>query len=155
MHFNRNYNLLRIWKDPDAGKDWGQEEKGMTEDEMVGWHHRFNGHEFGQTPGVGDRQGGLVCCTPWGCKELNTTERLDWTESKSAPHSPLASFLPHSTFTQTNSTQFTYLHSTTYSFPFHFILSLVHPILPSVPHMTFILCYFSPKLASFYSYCGP
>ena len=51
-----------IWKDPDARRDWGQEEKGMTEDEMVGWHHRLNGHEFGWTPGVGDRQGGLVCC---------------------------------------------------------------------------------------------
>ena len=51
-----------IWKDPDAGKDWGQEEKGMTEDEMVGWHHRLNGHGFGWTLGVGDGQGGLVCC---------------------------------------------------------------------------------------------
>ena len=51
-----------IGKDPDAGKDWGQEEKGMTEDEMVGWHHRLNGHGFGWTPGVGDGQGGLVCC---------------------------------------------------------------------------------------------
>ena len=51
-----------IWKDPDARKDWGQEEKGTTEDEMVGWHHRLNGHEFGWTPGVGDGQGGLACC---------------------------------------------------------------------------------------------
>ena len=55
-----------IWKGPDAGKDWGQEEKGTTEDEMVGWHHRLNGDEFGQTPGVGDRQGGLACCGSWG-----------------------------------------------------------------------------------------
>ena len=54
-----------IWKDPDAGKDWGQEEKGTTEDEMVGWHHRLNGHGFEQIPGVGDGQGGLVCCSPW------------------------------------------------------------------------------------------
>ena len=54
-----------IWKDPDAGKDWGQEEKGMTEDEMVGWHHRLNGHGFGWTPGVGDGQGGLACCSWW------------------------------------------------------------------------------------------
>ena len=69
-----------IWKDPDAGKDWGQEEKGMTEDEMAGWHHRLNAHEFGWTPGVGDRQGGLVCCNSWGCKESDTTERLSWTE---------------------------------------------------------------------------
>ena len=55
-----------IWKDPDAGKDWRQEEKGTTEDEMVGWHHRLRGHGFGWTPGVGDGQGGLGCCSPWG-----------------------------------------------------------------------------------------
>ena len=72
-------------KDPDAGKDWGQEEKGTTEDEMVGWHHRLNGHGFGWTPGVCDRQGGLVCCSSWGCKESvfkesDTTEQLNWTE---------------------------------------------------------------------------
>ena len=52
-------------KAPDAGKDWGQEEKGTTEDEMVGWHHRLNGHEFEQAPGVGDGQGSLACCSPW------------------------------------------------------------------------------------------
>ena len=69
-----------IWKDPDAGKDWGQEEKGTTEDEMVGWHHQLNGHEFGWTLGVGEGQGGLVCCSSCSCKELDTTERLDWTE---------------------------------------------------------------------------
>ena len=68
-----------IWKDPD---DWGQEEKGTTEEEMVGWHHWLNGHRFGWTLGVGDGQGGLVCCGSWGCKELNTTERLNWTELK-------------------------------------------------------------------------
>ena len=68
-----------IWKDPDAGKDGGQEEKGMTEDEMVGWHHRLNGHGFGWTPGVGDGQGGLACCGSWGHKKLDTTERLNWT----------------------------------------------------------------------------
>ena len=67
-----------IWKDPDAGKDWGQEEKGTTENEMVGWHHRLKGH--GWTPGVGDGQGGLACCGSWGRKELDTTERLNWTE---------------------------------------------------------------------------
>ena len=55
-----------IGKDPDAGKDWGQEEKGTTEDEMVGWHHQLNGHEFEQTPGPGEGQGGLACCSPWG-----------------------------------------------------------------------------------------
>ena len=69
-----------IWKDPDAGKDWGQEEKGTTEDEMVGWHHRFDGHGFGWTLGVGDGQEGLACCGSWGRKELDTTERLNWTE---------------------------------------------------------------------------
>ena len=69
-----------IWKDPDAGKDWGQEKKGTTEDEMVGWHHRLDGHGFGWTLGVGDGQGGLACCSSWGCKELDTTEQLNWTD---------------------------------------------------------------------------
>jgi len=67
-------------KNPDAGRDWGQEEKGMTEDEMAGWHHRLDGHEFEWTPGDGDGQGGLACCDLWGRKELDTTERLNWTE---------------------------------------------------------------------------
>ena len=71
-----------IWKDPDAGKDWRQEKKGMTEDEMVGWHHLLNGHEFEQAPGVGDRQGSLVCCSLWDGKESDTTERMNWTELK-------------------------------------------------------------------------
>ena len=71
-----------IWKDPDAGKDWGQEEKGTTEDEMIGWHHWLNGHGFGWTPGVGDGQGGLACCGSWGHKESDMTERLNWTELK-------------------------------------------------------------------------
>ena len=66
-----------IRKDPDAGKDWRQEEKGMTEDEMVGWHHQLNGHEFEQALGVADGQGSLVCCSPWGHKE---TRLSDWTE---------------------------------------------------------------------------
>ena len=66
-----------IWKDPDVGKDWGQEKKGTTEDEMVGWHHRFNGHGFGWTPGAGDGQGGLACCSSWGCKESDMTEQLN------------------------------------------------------------------------------
>ena len=73
---------LLIWKDPDAGKDWRREEKGTTEGEMVGWHHRLDGHEFEYTLGVGDEQWGLACCSPWGCKELDMTEteRLSWTE---------------------------------------------------------------------------
>ena len=67
-------------KDPDAEKDWRQEEKVMTEDEMVGWHHQLNGHGFGWTPGVVDGQGGLACCISWGHKESDTTEWLNWTE---------------------------------------------------------------------------
>ena len=67
-------------KDPDPGKDWGQKEKGTTEDEMVGRHHRLNGHGFEWTPGVGNGQGGLVCCGFWGHKESDTTEQLNWTE---------------------------------------------------------------------------
>ena len=67
-------------KDPDAGRDWGQEEKGTTEDEMAGWHHRLDGCESEWTLGVGDGQGGLACCDSWGRKELDTTEQLNWTE---------------------------------------------------------------------------
>ena len=69
-----------IGKDPDAGNDWGQEEKGTTEDEMIGLHHWLDGHEFEQAPGVGDGQGSLACCSPWGRKESDTTEWLKWTE---------------------------------------------------------------------------
>ena len=67
-----------IGKDSDAGRDWGQEEKGMTEDEMVGWHHHLDGHEFGWTAGAGDGQGDLACCDSWGHKESDMTERLNW-----------------------------------------------------------------------------
>ena len=67
-----------IGKDPDTRKDWGQEEKGTTEDEMAGWHHRLDGREFEWAPGVGDEQGGLACCDSWGSKESDTTERLNW-----------------------------------------------------------------------------
>ena len=70
-----------IGKDPDAGRDWGQEEKGMTEDEMAGWHHWPDGCESEWTLGVGDGQGGLACCDSWGRKELDTTERLNWRHS--------------------------------------------------------------------------
>ena len=70
-----------MWKDPDAGKDWRWEEKGTTEDEMVGWHHWLNGHGFGWTPGISDGQGSLACCGSWDHKEVDTTEWLNWTES--------------------------------------------------------------------------
>ena len=69
-----------IGKDPDAGKDWRQEEKGTTEDEMAGWHHRLDAYESGWTPGVGDGQESLACCSPWGCKESDITEQLNWTD---------------------------------------------------------------------------
>ena len=69
-----------IGKDPNAGRDWGQEEKGTTEDEMAGWHHRLNTHESEWTPGVGHEQGGLACWDSWGHKESDTTEWLNWTE---------------------------------------------------------------------------
>jgi len=68
-----------LGKDPDAGKDWGQEKKGTTEDEMVGWHNWLDRPEFEQTPGVGDGQGSLVCCSSWGHKESDMTEWLNWT----------------------------------------------------------------------------
>ena len=67
-------------KNSDAGRDWGQEKKGKTEDEMAGWHHWLDGRESEWTPGVGDGQGGLACCDSWGRKEPATTERLNWTE---------------------------------------------------------------------------
>ena len=69
--------MIMIGKDPDAGKDRRQEEKGTTEDEMVGWHHLLNGHEFEQAPGDSEGQGSLMCCGPWGCKESDMTERLN------------------------------------------------------------------------------
>ena len=71
-----------IGKDPDAGKDWRWEEKGMTEDKMVGWHHQLDGHEFEQALGVGNGQGSLACCSPWGHKETDMTEWLNWTDYK-------------------------------------------------------------------------
>ena len=69
-----------IGKDCDAGRDWGQEENGTTEDEMAGWHHGLGGRESEWTPGVGDGQGSLACCDSWGCKESDMTEWLNWTE---------------------------------------------------------------------------
>ena len=84
-------------KDPNAGKDWGQKEKGLTEDEMVGWHHRLNGYEFEQTLGDSEGQGSLACCSPWSRKESDTTE---WVNSNNIyvylliPNSQLISHLP-------------------------------------------------------------
>ena len=75
-----NVKSWLIGKDSDAGRDWEQEEKGTTEDEVAGWHHRLNGHECGWTLGVGDGQGGLACCHSWGRKESDTTEWLNWAE---------------------------------------------------------------------------
>ena len=76
------YLILRVdsLEKTHAGRDWGQEEKGMTEDEMAGWHHWLDGHESEWTPGVGDGQGGLVCCDSWGCKESDTTEQTIWSD---------------------------------------------------------------------------
>ena len=75
-----------IWKGPDSGKDWGHGERGTTEDEMVGWHHQLNGHGFGWSLGVGDGQGGQVCCSSWDHKESGMTQRLNWTELKTGWH---------------------------------------------------------------------
>ena len=81
-----------IWKDPDAGKDWGQEEKGATEDEMVGGHHQISRHEFEQTLGDSEGQGSLVCCSPWCCRE--TRQRLNNNKSLSLGHSRGFDFFP-------------------------------------------------------------
>ena len=80
QYFGHLMQSWLIWKDPDAGKDWGQEEKGTTEDEMVGWYHWLDGHGFWWILGVGDGQGGLVCCSSWDHKESDMTEWLNWTE---------------------------------------------------------------------------
>ena len=86
--------IWRTGKDPDAEKDWRQEEKGMTEDEMVGWYNQLDGHEFEQAPNVDDGQGSLECCSPWGLKELGMTEQLNWTEWKSySKHSLMLQFI--------------------------------------------------------------
>ena len=80
QYFGHLMRRVDSGKDSDAGRNWGQEEKGTTKDEMAGWHHRLDGREFGWTLGVGDGQRGLACCDSWGCKESDTTERLNWTE---------------------------------------------------------------------------
>ena len=79
QYFSHLMRRVDIGKDPDAGRDWGREENGTRGDEMAGWHHRLDAHEFEWTPGVGDGQGGLVCCDSWGRKESDTTEWLNWT----------------------------------------------------------------------------
>ena len=84
-----------IWKDPDAGKDWMQEDKGMAEDEMVGWHHWLTGHEFEQAPRVGDGQGSLMICAPWGRKESDVTEQLNWTDACVLSHFSVRLFVPY------------------------------------------------------------
>ena len=86
-----------IGKDSDAGRDWGEEEKGTVEDEMTGWHHWLHGREFEWTPGVGDGQAGLACCDSWGCRESDTTGWLNWTD----------------------------VYIFTYSFPDHFLLWVI------------------------------
>ena len=82
QHFGHLMRRVDSLEDSDAGRNWGQEEKGTTEDEMAGWHHWVYGHESEWTPGIGDGQGGLVCCHSWGRKESDTTEQLNWTELK-------------------------------------------------------------------------
>jgi len=82
QYFGHFMQSWLIGKDSDAGRDWGQEEKGTTEDEVAGWHHWLDGREFEWTPGVGDGQGGLACCDSWGHKESDTTERLNRLTSK-------------------------------------------------------------------------
>ena len=74
QYFGHLMQRVDSLEDSDAGRDWGQEEKGTTEDEMAGWHHQLDGCEFEGTPGVGDGQGGLACCDSWGCKESDTTK---------------------------------------------------------------------------------
>ena len=80
QYFGHLMQRVDSFEDPDVGEDWRQEEKGTTEDEMVGWHHQLNGRGFGWTPGVADGQGVPVCCGSWGHKSSYTTQRLNWTE---------------------------------------------------------------------------
>ena len=100
---------LKNWlirKDPDAGKDWREEEKGTTEDEMVGWHHQLNGHELEQAPGVGDGQGSLACYSPWGHKG---TWLIDWTELNW--RTGIMKSVPENIYLKTCSTSFPGTHS--------------------------------------------
>ena len=99
-----------IGKDSDAGRDWGQEEKRTTEDEMAGWHHWLDGRESEWTLGIGDGQGGLACCDSWGLKESDTTERLNWTELNWIN----SSFIKHEISLKTLSTENTIVNPTPY-----------------------------------------
>ena len=109
-----------IGKDSDAGRDWGQEEKGMTEDEMAGWHHWLNGCEFEWTPGVGDGQGGLACCDSWGHKESDTNEQLNWTE---------LNWWHIQTWTQQQLIQVYYVDICTYSYTMYIFIYYKHKII--------------------------
>ena len=83
QYFGHLMERTDLFEDPDTGKEWRQEEKGLREEEMIGWHQQLHGHDFEWTPGVGDGQGGPVCCSPWGLKEWDTAERLNWTKLQS------------------------------------------------------------------------
>ena len=109
-----------IGKDSDAGRNWGQEEKGTTKDEMAGWHPWLDGREFGWTPGVGDGQGGLACCNSWGRKESDMTERLNWTEARDSNQF----FFPAACFSLKNSNS--YLFYWGYWFLNHFIYHWIY-----------------------------
>ena len=85
QYFGHLMQRIDSLEDPDAGKDWRQEEKQVTEDKMVGWHHWLNGNEFEQTLGGGEGQGSLVCCSPWGWKEADRTEWVNWTLNEDLP----------------------------------------------------------------------
>ena len=122
-----------IGKYSDAGRDWGQEEKGMTEDEMVGCHHRLDGCEFAWTLGVGDGQGGLACCNSWGHKESDTIEWLNWTELKLVTFTLAISFLTTSSLP--------WFMDITFQVPMKYC-SLQHQILLPSPVTSTTGCYF-------------
>ena len=141
-----------IGKDSDAGRDWGQEEKGMTEDEMIGWHHRPNGHEFECTSGVGDGQGSLVCCISWGHKKLDTTEWLNWTELKNVKNSfnncnDCSHTKNHGVPWQAWYRCYVYTVSPPSGLCPNIILSTRPSFIPLKFQSTFLLFYFSPKLS--------
>ena len=123
-------------KHPDAEKDWRQEEKGTTEDETVGWHHQLYGHEFEQAPEFGDGQGSLACCSPWGCKEEDTTEWLNWTD--------FFALITEEGFLIISLLFLGTLHSDGYIFPFLLCLSLVYSQLFVRPPQTTILPFCIP-----------